>query len=337
MASAIVLATAAIPAVAISQNAQGPLSEGVAAVVNDDVISTYDVLQRMRLLMVTSGVQPTQENLPQLQAEALRSLVDERLQMQELRRVEKVAEVHHHRHRRRADPGDQRHRAQQQHHRPEQLLDSLAAQGVGADTFKLAAARPGFLAELDQRPLRQPPAHRRGPGEGLRAPLQRAAVQAAVPGQRGLYRRRAGRRHGDCHQWRRPAGRPTAAGRAVRGRGPPVLGLAHRGQRRRRRLDRGQGVMPPRSTPPSSSCAPASSPPRSRSRTASTSSCCATSARARPPCPGQPQAGRRRPAAGRAPPAEVDAARAKLDDPARRRSPAATTLEAAGRQGVEAC
>jgi peptidyl-prolyl cis-trans isomerase SurA len=43
----------------------------------------------MRLLIAASGVQPTQENLPQFQAQALRALVEERLQIQELRRVER--------------------------------------------------------------------------------------------------------------------------------------------------------------------------------------------------------------------------------------------------------
>ena len=62
----------------------GQLGEGVAAIVNDEIISTYDLRQRMMLLIVTSGVQPTQENIPSLQREALRSLVDEHLQMQEL-------------------------------------------------------------------------------------------------------------------------------------------------------------------------------------------------------------------------------------------------------------
>jgi peptidyl-prolyl cis-trans isomerase SurA len=64
------------------------ISESVAAVVNDDIVSTYDLAQRMRLLIATSGVQPTEQNLPQFQREALTSLVDERLQFQELRRVE---------------------------------------------------------------------------------------------------------------------------------------------------------------------------------------------------------------------------------------------------------
>ena len=69
------------------------ISESVAAVVNDDIVSTYDLAQRMRLLIATSGVQPTDENLQQFQREALVSLVDERLQFQELRRVEKEQKI----------------------------------------------------------------------------------------------------------------------------------------------------------------------------------------------------------------------------------------------------
>jgi peptidyl-prolyl cis-trans isomerase SurA len=81
------------PPAAAPAAARNPLSESVAAVVNDDIISSYDLMQRMRLLMVTSGMQPTQENLPQLEQEALRSLIDEHVQMQELRRVEKAQKI----------------------------------------------------------------------------------------------------------------------------------------------------------------------------------------------------------------------------------------------------
>src|SRR5687768_5254785 len=69
------------------------LTESVAAVVNDDIVSTFDLSQRMRLLIATSGVQPTEQNLPQFQREALVSLVDERLQFQELRRVEREQKI----------------------------------------------------------------------------------------------------------------------------------------------------------------------------------------------------------------------------------------------------
>jgi peptidyl-prolyl cis-trans isomerase SurA len=86
----------AAPAAAAPSAAPAPtaapanqFNEGVAAVVNDDIISTYDLRQRMRLLIVTSGVQPTEQNLPQLEQEALRGLIDEHLQIQELRRVAK--------------------------------------------------------------------------------------------------------------------------------------------------------------------------------------------------------------------------------------------------------
>lgn len=80
------------PAEASTAAPQG-LSESVAAVVNDDIISTYDLAQRMRLLIATSGIQPTQQNIAQFQREALVSLVDERLQLQELRHQEKEQKI----------------------------------------------------------------------------------------------------------------------------------------------------------------------------------------------------------------------------------------------------
>lgn len=69
------------------------MSESVAAVVNDEIISTYDLAQRMRLLIATSGVQPTAENLPQFQQQALYYLTEEKLQFQELRRVEREQKI----------------------------------------------------------------------------------------------------------------------------------------------------------------------------------------------------------------------------------------------------
>ena len=65
----------------------------LAATVNDEVISTYDLQQRMLLLIVTSGVQPTEQNAPELQREALRGLIDERLQLQEIHRVQQKQKV----------------------------------------------------------------------------------------------------------------------------------------------------------------------------------------------------------------------------------------------------
>jgi peptidyl-prolyl cis-trans isomerase SurA len=58
---------------------------GVAAIVNDDVISTYDVNQRAALLLAGAGIESSPENLERARAQAMRDLVDERLQMQEAR------------------------------------------------------------------------------------------------------------------------------------------------------------------------------------------------------------------------------------------------------------
>lgn len=96
-AAAVPIAASAQPAAPPAAPAPAPrpqgLSESVAAVVNDDIVSTFDLTQRMRLLIATSGVQPTEQNLPQFQREALVSLVDERLQMQELRRVQREQKI----------------------------------------------------------------------------------------------------------------------------------------------------------------------------------------------------------------------------------------------------
>ena len=56
--------------------------EGVAALVNDDPISFFDVRQRAQMLMVTLGAQPSQEVFQQLLSTALEQLIDERLQLQ---------------------------------------------------------------------------------------------------------------------------------------------------------------------------------------------------------------------------------------------------------------
>ena len=55
---------------------------GVAAVVNDQVISLSDVGARARLLLISLGVEPNSENLQQVLPRALEDLIDERLQLQ---------------------------------------------------------------------------------------------------------------------------------------------------------------------------------------------------------------------------------------------------------------
>jgi peptidyl-prolyl cis-trans isomerase SurA len=60
-------------------------SAGVAAVVNDEVVSTFDVAQRSALILASSGIQPTDDAMKQVRGQALRALVDEHLQTQEAR------------------------------------------------------------------------------------------------------------------------------------------------------------------------------------------------------------------------------------------------------------
>ncbi len=65
---------------------QGP-SERIAAVVNDEVISLSDVHARIRLALLNAGVQDNAETRQRLTPQVLRQLVDERLQLQEARRL----------------------------------------------------------------------------------------------------------------------------------------------------------------------------------------------------------------------------------------------------------
>ena len=63
--------------------ATAQLAEGVAAVVNDHVISTFDVRQRASLLLVSAGMQSTPDIQRRAIARALQDLIDESLQVQE--------------------------------------------------------------------------------------------------------------------------------------------------------------------------------------------------------------------------------------------------------------
>jgi peptidyl-prolyl cis-trans isomerase SurA len=135
--ASILPSPSAPPVVAPAAAAPPPsgLSESVVVTVNDDLVSTYDIVQRMRLLIVTAGIQPNEQNLPDIQREAIRSLVDERLEMQELRDEGKTQKFD-------LIASDQEvddeiaSIARSNNTSASQLLAQLAAQGVGAQTFK---------------------------------------------------------------------------------------------------------------------------------------------------------------------------------------------------------
>jgi peptidyl-prolyl cis-trans isomerase SurA len=75
------------PALAATPDTQRDV-EGIAAIVNDKVISLFDVDQRVDLFFATSGIERSPQMRERIRSQVLRLLVDEELQMQEAERVE---------------------------------------------------------------------------------------------------------------------------------------------------------------------------------------------------------------------------------------------------------
>ncbi len=76
-----VLTALALPAPSNSQEVQR-----IAAIVNDEVISAYDLESRMRLVLFSTRLPNTPEVRRRILQQVLRSLIDEKLQLQEARR-----------------------------------------------------------------------------------------------------------------------------------------------------------------------------------------------------------------------------------------------------------
>ena len=77
LALTLLAATTLCGAPAIAQQV-----EGIAAVVNDEPITTLDVRDRMRLIISSAGIRPDQDMLERIQEQAIRGLVEESLQLQ---------------------------------------------------------------------------------------------------------------------------------------------------------------------------------------------------------------------------------------------------------------
>ncbi len=102
---------------------------GVAAVVNDQVISLSDVAQRARLLLVTIGVPATEENLQQALPRALEELIEERLQIQKATEYEvEVSDEE--------VEANIRNMAAQNNASIEQFYQQLAQSGINPDTLR---------------------------------------------------------------------------------------------------------------------------------------------------------------------------------------------------------
>jgi peptidyl-prolyl cis-trans isomerase SurA len=82
----------ALGAVAALLCAGGPAraqsEQRIVAVVNDEVISARDLTDRLELVMLTSGIPDSEQGRARLAPQVLRGLIEERLQLQEARRLD---------------------------------------------------------------------------------------------------------------------------------------------------------------------------------------------------------------------------------------------------------
>ena len=60
--------------------------ERIAAIVNDDIVSAFDLRARLKVVMATSGIRPSRRIQEKLKQQVLRRLIDEKLQLQEAKR-----------------------------------------------------------------------------------------------------------------------------------------------------------------------------------------------------------------------------------------------------------
>lgn len=59
----------------------------IAAIVNEDLISVYDLQSRVRWVVLTTGIKPDNQNQRRIIQQVLRSMVDDRLRLQEAERL----------------------------------------------------------------------------------------------------------------------------------------------------------------------------------------------------------------------------------------------------------
>ncbi|MEM1193290.1 MAG: peptidylprolyl isomerase [Pseudomonadota bacterium] len=65
-----------------------PPGETIVGLVNDEVITSFDLRQRIKLILLSSGGQIRPEQVPQIQQEALRDLINEQIKIKELEKFE---------------------------------------------------------------------------------------------------------------------------------------------------------------------------------------------------------------------------------------------------------
>src|SRR5260370_29237211 len=81
------LGSAPAPQAPAAQPPAEPVPETrIAAVVNDEVISVADLRSRLRMVMLSSNLKDSPETQQRVAAQVLRTIVDEKLQLQEAKR-----------------------------------------------------------------------------------------------------------------------------------------------------------------------------------------------------------------------------------------------------------
>ncbi|MCP4330063.1 MAG: hypothetical protein GY791_16680 [Alphaproteobacteria bacterium] len=78
---------AIVLALAIGNTAHAQSVQRIAAVVNEDAISVYDLLARLRMVVLTTNLPDNAQTRNSLAPQILRTLIDERLQLQEAERL----------------------------------------------------------------------------------------------------------------------------------------------------------------------------------------------------------------------------------------------------------
>ncbi|HTI87483.1 MAG TPA: peptidylprolyl isomerase [Alphaproteobacteria bacterium] len=101
----------------------------IAAVVNDEVISVFDVNERVRLILFSANIPDSPEARRQIGPQVVRSLIDERLEMQEAKRLSISIDQ--------AEYEDAVGRIESQNHIPRgKLPDMLSQNGISPTTLE---------------------------------------------------------------------------------------------------------------------------------------------------------------------------------------------------------
>lgn len=124
--TAACVAGAAIAPLAAAQSSG---QQGIAAIVNNDIITTYDLKQRVLYMIATTGAERTEASVARIQRQALDNLINERLQLQELDKYDSTVGDEE------VNQGVQR-LFQRNQLDPNEMIQRLSSVGVSVETLR---------------------------------------------------------------------------------------------------------------------------------------------------------------------------------------------------------